>query len=151
MLVSSLRSSTVGLLFMLLLMTASARAVAVRFSPNPREKPLHSFKGWQIYGRYDKEKETWRFALIRGTNAVKKYEQLRKELYLPGFKGLSHQLRQLATGEQLFLWEPKRGQGKWFDDLPEPVVQKIRKLCRQYDLEWIPRGKDRQAIPADKK
>ncbi|MDY6877100.1 MAG: hypothetical protein SWK90_12990 [Chloroflexota bacterium] len=112
--------------FALLLVTALVSCQPGNVS-SPATRSVRSMKGFELYSW--QADEEWYFALVVGTNRIKKYEEIASsEVCVEGLDALWEDLDQLASGEQV-LWS--EGQVPNTVLPPDDVIEKVRAYCDQ--------------------
>lgn len=119
--------STPRLLLAALVLLTSLLGAACTTDPTPSGGE-RSMKGWELYSW--QTGDTWRFALMIGTNRLKGWDEIRAA----EVRDVIAQLRELAEGETV-IWVFGRGTQTALP--PAETVDEIQDLCRRQGLELI--------------
>lgn len=98
-----------------------------------------SMKGWELYSWSIDQGRNWRYALLPGTNDVKRFDEIRAGAsQLRGLDALLAELERLPPGEFIFWCAPRApGQpatGNVFPLPPKRIVDKVVERARELRL-----------------
>ena len=113
----------------------AAGATASANAAKAEEAPRHgkSFKGVELYARFDKVNSRWHFGLLAGTNREKAADEVNKAMTLDGLDALLAEMKQLAPQEEVFVVAPGWN-GAAVTALDEATQKKLVEFCARHEI-----------------
>jgi hypothetical protein len=110
------------------------------FAAEENQRREKEFKGVELYARFDKDKNQWRFGMLSGTNREKQADEVNKSLTLNGLDALLAEMKRLAPQEEVFLVSPGWN-GAQVTPLDEDTQKKLVEFCAKHEIILSGEGK----------
>lgn len=95
------------------------------------------FKGVQLYARFDKDRNQWRFGMLPGTNMEKQADEVNESMTLAGLDSLLAEMKQLAPQESVSVVSPGWGgvpEDVELTPLDEETQKALIAFCAKHEI-----------------